>query len=205
MDVTLLLYVWDSWFKLRGRRIQWLKNLLFSPHDIMWEMPCRVRAWSVSTACLQWDNRRCCLEKGLQAQPHSVVLSPLHFPTTMVVAWRMFGGMSLPVPFRTCLQSSFLQICLTTFWTSCHCLPPMAANSPSLLPAVQRNILPLLNQFSNSFSKFPYFLLLQNCWLTISPSSHALYPPSLWWSQSHPLQPSPLQPEETQSVFSLSL
>lgn len=41
-------------------------------------------------------------------------------------------------------------------------LPPMTADSQSLLPAVQRNILPLSNPFSNSLTNFPLILLLQN-------------------------------------------
>lgn len=165
--------IWElNWEE--GRMVHWLKNLLFSPHDISQEMFYR------SVVCAH-----SLIPTGQQEVLHgerpvspatSCGAFPLRFPTTTIAAWGMSGSMSLPLPFRTYLWSWFLWICPTPFWTCCHCLPAMTADSQSLLPAVQRNISPLSNSFSNSLTKFPLILLLQNWWLTIVPLSHAPYP-----------------------------
>lgn len=212
---------------VEGKAGWWISNFSYMSKTpgLNWEEG-RFTDWRISSSIQSsWHNMRNALQGQSMVCVHSLTPTgqremlfgerpasratfcgalPLHFPTAMAVAWRISGGMSLPVPFRTGLWSCFLWICLTPFRTCCHCLPPlpaMAANAQSLLPAVQKNILPLLNTFSNSFNKFPFILLSQNWQLTISPLSHAPYPLSSWWSWSHSPQPSPLQPEETQSFF----
>lgn len=98
------------------------------------------------------------------------------------------------------------------FWTCCHWLlqlPHMAANSPklSLMPAVQRNVLPLLNPvlvilISINFLSFCYCRTggwpFQLCHMHLI---HCLCD-NLW---PHSPQPFPLQPDEKIFFFCLSL
>lgn len=149
MDADIFLQVSGSCFKLRGRKNHWLKKLLFksSWHDM------RNTLQGLSMACVhsltQLDKRRWCLGKGLQAQPHLVVFSHYISQQPQLLHERCLGWCLCLFPSEH-VYGAVPNEFDNAFWTCCHWLPQlslMAANSQSLLPAVERSVLPLLSPF----------------------------------------------------------
>lgn len=97
-----------------GRFTDW-RISSFSPHDITWEMPCRVWVWPVATVLTPTRQEDVVSGERSASPTTSCSVFPLHLPTATAVTWRMSRVMSLPFPFRTCLWSCSQWIWLTLF------------------------------------------------------------------------------------------